>query len=286
MNSNDKYVWTSDGIRMLLVEDDEVLRHILKAVLTFNGFIVRTAEGVTSALSLIRSEPFDVLLTDLHMPRAGDGLTVLSVMRHLSPGTVCFILSANTDVANSAKAFRLQVNKIFVKPMATDLLVKAIMDDLKDVLRPDPPIERMADILAGATESAIAEWLTMVDSNKKVLSVDLSNEDRCAYLPQLFHDLVFRLNHPLALGSRALIAPGAVAHGILRRKQGYSAAMMVEESRMLQVSIFKTLQENLNRINFDVVLVDVMQIADEVDSQLAQAMTAYVSESNKDSAMI
>ena len=167
--------------------------------------------------------------------------------------------------------------------MAADLLVRAIMDELKDVGRPDPRIERMADILDGATESAITEWLSMVDRNKSVLSVDLSPADRCAYLPQLFRDLVLRLSHPLALGSRALMSPGAVAHGILRRRQGYSPAMMVEESRMLQVSIFKTLQENLSRIDFDVVLVDIMQIADEVDSQLAQAMTAYVSESNKDS---
>jgi hypothetical protein len=51
---------------------------------------------------------------------------------------------------------------------------------------------------------------------------------------------------------------------------------------MLQVSIFQTLQNNLFRVRFDTVLESVMAIADEVDSQLAQAMTAYVSESNAD----
>jgi len=54
---------------------------------------------------------------------------------------------------------------------------------------------------------------------------------------------------------------------------------MVEESRMLQVSIFQTLQNNLYRVNFSLVLVGVMAIADEVDSQLAQAMASYVAES-------
>jgi hypothetical protein len=58
--------------------------------------------------------------------------------------------------------------------------------------------------------------------------------------------------------------------------------MMVEESRMLQVSIFQTLQNNLRRINFSQVLVGVMAIADEVDSQLSQAMSHYVLESNLD----
>jgi hypothetical protein len=51
--------------------------------------------------------------------------------------------------------------------------------------------------------------------------------------------------------------------------------MIVEESRMLQVSIFHTLQNNLFRVDFSLVLVDVMTIADEVDSQLCQAMQSF-----------
>ena len=51
---------------------------------------------------------------------------------------------------------------------------------------------------------------------------------------------------------------------------------------MLQVSIFQTLQNNLYRVNFSLVLVGVMAIADEVDSQLAQAMASYVAESKVD----
>lgn len=44
---------------------------------------------------------------------------------------------------------------------------------------------------------------------------------------------------------------------------------------MLQVSIFQTLQNNLNTVDFSRLLVDVMTIADEVDWQLAQAMRSY-----------
>ena len=52
--------------------------------------------------------------------------------------------------------------------------------------------------------------------------------------------------------------------------------MMVEESRILQVSIFRTLQNNLSSVDFSQVLLDVMTIADEVDSQLKQAMLSFV----------
>jgi hypothetical protein len=49
----------------------------------------------------------------------------------------------------------------------------------------------------------------------------------------------------------------------------------VKESRILQVSIFNTLQNNLSRVDFSKVLLDVIAIADEVDSQLEQAMISY-----------
>jgi hypothetical protein len=53
-------------------------------------------------------------------------------------------------------------------------------------------------------------------------------------------------------------------------------AMLHLESRILQVSIFKTLQRNLRSVDFSKVLLDVVTIADEVDSQLKQAMLSYV----------
>jgi hypothetical protein len=58
--------------------------------------------------------------------------------------------------------------------------------------------------------------------------------------------------------------------------------MIVEESRMLQVSIFQTLQTNLHQVDFSLLLLGVMAIADEVDSQLAQTMASYIAESEVD----
>jgi hypothetical protein len=62
----------------------------------------------------------------------------------------------------------------------------------------------------------------------------------------------------------------------MRREQGYTVPMVIEESRILQVSIFSTLQRNLRSVDFSKVLLDVVTIADEVDSQLKQAMISYM----------
>jgi len=58
--------------------------------------------------------------------------------------------------------------------------------------------------------------------------------------------------------------------------------MIVDESRMLQVSIFQTLQLHVEDTDPGVLLLYVMVIADEVDSQLAQAMSSYISQANLD----
>ena len=52
--------------------------------------------------------------------------------------------------------------------------------------------------------------------------------------------------------------------------------MIIEESRILQVSIFHTLQKNLSSVDFSLLLTDVMTIADEVDSQLKQTINSFM----------
>jgi hypothetical protein len=151
---------------------------------------------------------------------------------------------------------------------------------------PMAPKEKVADILQQQTQVTISSWLSRVDAEPDIIIVPLTAEARCAHLPEMFLDLVTRLRNPLPLGTRALMSDAAHDHGCLRREQGYTAAMMVEESRMLQVSIFETLQLHAETMDSSDLMGDVMTIADEVDSQLAQAMTSYISEANKDAQAI
>lgn len=268
--------------RVLLVDDNDSLRKMLTLVLKNNGFEVAAASNVNDALKLIAAETFDVLLSDLHMPDASDGLTVVSAMRHSNSKAVTFILSGYPAMDDAAKALLLQTDEVLIKPLSSALLVKAINDRLRIGAHPMQKKEEVAGILENETQATISQWLDRVDAEPEIISVRLTAAERCAHLPAIFHDLVERLRHPLPLGTRALKSPASVKHGLMRREQGYTPAMMVEESRMLQVSIFQTLQQNLQKVNFSVLLVDVMAIADEVDSQLAQAMTSYISEAKTD----
>jgi hypothetical protein len=52
--------------------------------------------------------------------------------------------------------------------------------------------------------------------------------------------------------------------------------MLVHESRILQVTLFGTLKDNVNALDFSLLLSDVMTIADEVDAQLTQTMGSFM----------
>jgi hypothetical protein len=132
----------------------------------------------------------------------------------------------------------------------------------------------VASILEHNLDATIQDWLTLVDDDEELTCVPLSFEGRTGHLPNLIGDLIYRLRLPQH--EKAEISIPAREHGDLRRQQGYTAAMVVEESRILQVSIFNTLQNNLDKVDFSKVLGDVITIADEVDSQLKQAVLSYV----------
>lgn len=265
--------------RVLVVDDDESVLDLLTQVLEHHGFEVSSAGTVNQALAIIASQTFDVLVSDLHIPQSGDGLTVVSAMRHSSPNAVTVIFSAYPEMKHAAEAILHQADEIVVKPLGVENLVSVIRDRLKQGSAPPPHIiESVADILERCTQSTIEDWLESVRDEPGVIYAPLEDDARCAHLPQFFHELVTRLRFPVQLGRRAPDSAAAAQHGIDRRRQRYTAAMLVEESRMLQVSIFQTLQDNLNKIDFSVLLVSVMAIADEVDAQLAQQMASFIAE--------
>jgi YesN/AraC family two-component response regulator len=259
-----------------------MIRMTLDELLQQEGFIVTSAANVPDALKLISSNVYDVLLSDLHMPGAGDGLTVVSAMRHANPKAVTMLLSAFPEMDAASHAIMLQADQILVKPMNVTALVAAI----RERIAMGPPaarvVETVATILERTTDITVKDWYEHIQQDEKVMTVPLTYEQRTSHLPQLFVELVARLRSSKPIGSKELVSAAAAEHGLNRRKQGYSAAMLVEESRMLQVSVFHTLQKNLARIDFSILLTEVMTIADEIDSQLSQATASYVAESAAD----
>ncbi len=271
-----------DYIRVLLVDDDEIVRIALTGVLEQTGFVVTSAASVTEALKLISgAEAYDVLLSDLHMPGAGDGLTVVSAMRHANPKAVTLLLSAFPEMTAAAAAILQQADEILVKPIDLASLIEIIKERVSSGPLQKREIETVATILKRTKESTMREWCARVEMQPALMAVAMSWEQRCRHLPLLLPELIERLEAHQPIGGKDPISFSAAEHGANRYRQGYTAAMLVEESRILQSSIFHTLQKNLANIDYSELLVGVMTIADEIDSQLSQAVARYTSEAHR-----
>src|SRR6202022_3239069 len=141
--------------------------------------------------------------------------------------------------------------------------------------RPDTAsIESVADILERELQSVIVDWLARVEQEPDLKCIPPNFEERAGHLPHLLHDVIARLR--LDAGTKAPISKAAAEHGDLRHKQGYTVAMAVEESRLLQVTIFTTLHKNVKNLEFSLLLPDVVTIADEVDAQLKEQMLRFM----------
>jgi hypothetical protein len=135
--------------------------------------------------------------------------------------------------------------------------------------------ETVASILENSFPSTMEAWLERVEADKILSKIPMDWVERTGHIPRLLIDLVARLRLPFPFGVEVPVSIAAEEHGRLRCEQGYSAAMLVEESRMFQVSVFETLHFNVKRIDLSTLMSDVMVIADEADSQLAQVMASY-----------
>jgi DNA-binding response OmpR family regulator len=273
--------------RVLLVDDDDAVRAMMSVTLEHKGFEVVAAANVTEALRFITTDTFDALITDLHMPNPGDGFTVISAMRHSQPDALTLLVSGYPDVQTAMAAILLEADEIIVKPFEVGRLADLLREKIltrKPVARMEK--ERVAGILQRCMPGVVEDWLTRVKQSKELNHIPLGDKERTGHLPKLVEDLIVRLRKSTATtkDSDADFSAAAVAHGKLRYLQGYTPAMLVHESRILQVTLFGTLQNNLSFLDFSVLLPDVMTIADEVDAQLTQSMDSYMNTMQKPAA--
>jgi ActR/RegA family two-component response regulator len=276
MSSNEEQILH----RVLLVDDDEVVLEMMSRSLESKGFKVVAVGGVAEALKRIATESFEVLITDLHMPNAGDGFTVISAMRHSQPTAVTMLVSGYPDVKSAMEAIILEADEIVVKPVEIKELAELVHERLLSQ-KPAPPSikERVSAILDRCSSVVVKDWLERVKQAPELRHLVLEDKDRTGHLPKLIRDLVSRLNRPITgspQDSDAICSAAAVLHGELRYAQGYTPEMLVHESRILQVTLFGTLKDNMNALDFSLLLPDVMTIADEVDAQLTQTMGSYM----------
>ena len=264
-------------LKILLVDDDDNDILLTRKSLESKNCEVVSATSVTEALKQIASQAFDVLITDLHMPEPGDGFAVVTAMRHFQPKVLNLVCSGYPDVQKSMAAILLQADEVLVKPFPAEQLA-ALVDKARLTSKSSPPPskESVASILDRDLALTINNWLSRVEKIPELASLSIGTKERTKYLPPIMASVTTRLRADNAIEAKDCVSSAAVAHGQIRYTQGYTAPLIVQESRILQVCIFETIQRNLPTVDFTKVLLDIMIIADEVDCQLKQAIGSFL----------
>ena len=278
-------------VRLLLVDDDASVLSGLGVVLDAYEFAVTTAPNVNEALRLIAASEFDVLLTDLHMPGAGDGLVVAAAMRHSNPNAVTLVLSANPDMAKASAAILNQVDEILVKPVKVAQLVEHIHQLLagehprraelpKEEAPPSQPrpVELVARLLERERPAIAAAWLARMREAGSGSEVALGPEELTGHLPDALDEVIYRLQYPQPLGLMTLFSMASLQHGARRRRQGFRSPVLVEEARALQAALFQVVLNNMDRMDLSQLPGTLTAIADEVNAQLLQSLSGYENE--------
>ena len=112
--------------RILIVDDEAAVRNIVSTLLERNGYATTTADGASSALTLLKESPhYDLVMSDIMMPET-DGLALLDRIGVDHPGTPVVIFSAVHDLHVATNAFRRGAVDYLLKPFERSQLVSVV----------------------------------------------------------------------------------------------------------------------------------------------------------------
>ena len=131
--------------RILVVDDDEGLLHLLRMRLSALGFSVTPCTGGRDALMAARQETFDIAITDLRL-RAEDGLALTEELMQIQPGLPVIILTAHGSIPNAVEAMHRGAFGYLTKPF-DDKELKATLDKALIQLRMTREIQRLKSLV-------------------------------------------------------------------------------------------------------------------------------------------
>jgi DNA-binding NtrC family response regulator len=120
--------------RVLIIDDDELMRHACRQALESGGFSSAAAENGIQALDIIRQESFDVALLDLKMPGM-PGMEVLGRLKEESPNTAVIIITGHATIDSVVEAIKSGAFDYLSKPFAPEALIRLVERAAAAVMR-------------------------------------------------------------------------------------------------------------------------------------------------------
>ncbi|MDH4082921.1 MAG: sigma-54 dependent transcriptional regulator [Nitrospira sp.] len=153
--------------KILVVDDEQSLREVLSIMLRRAGYAVISATDGEDAIELIHKEIFDLVITDLRMPKI-DGLEVLKAVKSASPETVVLIITAFATADSAVEAMKQGAYDYLTKPFQVDEVQLIIRNALE---KRRLTTENMLLKREMASQSSFAQLVGQSEAMQKVFDV-------------------------------------------------------------------------------------------------------------------
>ncbi|BCA55847.1 Acetoacetate metabolism regulatory protein AtoC [Nitrospira sp. KM1] len=153
--------------KILVVDDEQSLREVMSIMLKRAGYAVTEASDGEEAIGQINKDIFDLVITDLRMPRA-DGMDVLKAVKSNSPETVVLVVTAFATADSAVEAMKQGAYDYLTKPFQVDEVQLIVRNALEKRRLTTENILLKREI---ASQSSFAQIVGQSDAMKKVFDV-------------------------------------------------------------------------------------------------------------------
>ncbi|MFZ3014684.1 MAG: sigma-54 dependent transcriptional regulator [Nitrospira sp.] len=153
--------------KILVVDDEQSLREVLSIMLKRAGYAVTSAMDGEEAIELLNKEIFDLVITDLRMPKI-DGMEVLKAVKSASPETVVLIITAFASADSAVEAMKQGAYDYLTKPFQVDEVQLIIRNALE---KRRLTTENMLLKREMASQSSFAQLVGQSEAMQKVFDV-------------------------------------------------------------------------------------------------------------------
>ncbi len=119
-------------LSILVIDDEENIRNLLSEILEDEGFIVETAENITSAKEKIQSKDFDIVFLDVWLPD-GDGTELIPFILENNELTKIIMISGHANIPIAVKALKLGAFDFLEKPLSVDTILASIEKAYREI---------------------------------------------------------------------------------------------------------------------------------------------------------
>ena len=119
-----------DRFRIMVVDDEEVIRDLLREILSTGGYEVETVEDGREALHLLASESFNLMIVDIVMPGV-DGIEVLATAKQIAEHIPVIMMTGYPSLETAERLANLGATDYLTKPFSPDLIDAVVQKALQ-----------------------------------------------------------------------------------------------------------------------------------------------------------